>query len=452
MDQSPRPGVARPFRQARCGRYGTEVRLLWNAVVLSSARIAMLAAAVGLNVLTARALGPAGRGAYALPAIDASLASTFLLGLQTATAFFMLHRGAAGALTRPALRTAVAFATLGALVATTIAWLNGHPWAAIPALLYLPCSAASSIASGYWIGRDRMKTCGLQSVAATVTTLACVALALTFDRTPGAAIVGWLVGQGTVATVALAFVTRDVRSSGARVGTREFARYAARAGGLNMVTLLSYRIDVFVVAALAPLDVLGLYTVAVAGAESTLAVTYAVNAASAPRIGTSDRPTAAAFAARCTRNTFFGATVVALAIALAAPLAVHVLFGARFAAMIPALRMLLVGVVALSSGGVITNYFMLNRDLARVPLATWGTSAAISGALSLALVPHFGMLGAAFAVTSGYVVGGIAAVVAFSRDSGIAPRHLIVIERSDLAFYRRVVASAWTRVRPAIGS
>lgn len=426
------------------------MKLLANVAMLSSARIGTLVAAVMLNVLTARALGPAGRGAYSLPGIDASLASTFLLGLQTATSFALLNVGARRSVLRPAVATALLFVAFGSLVATAVAGLNHHVWAAFPAMLYLPASAASSLASGYWIGRDRMKAVGMLGLASTFVTLVCVAVGLRFfGHTSQVAIGGWLAGQTLVAACALAAVLRDDRDHGSPLSFARYVRYAGRAGALNIVTLLSYRVDVLLVAALTPIEVLGLYTVAVAGAESVLALTYAVNAVAAPRLGSSDRREAAAFAARCTRNTLAFATILAVVIALVGPLAVRILFGSRFVALVPALRILLVGVVALSTGGVIANYFMLNRNIARVPLLTGGTSAAISAILGVALIPRFGMIGAAVSVSAGYLVGQTFAIWAFCRDSEIAPIRLLLIDRTDLRVYAGLVSRAWRRFRPA---
>jgi O-antigen/teichoic acid export membrane protein len=426
------------------------MRLVSSAVVLSASRIVTLLGAALINILTARALGPAGRGSYALPSIDASLASTFLLGLQTATSYFMLSRHAQRGLIRPVLVAFAAFIVGGCLAATAIAILNRHTWAAIPAMLYLPCSAALSLVSGYWVGRDRMKTLSVVNVSTVLATLACVGIALVvLGRTPWAAICGWLVGQALVAVWAIVLVLRDAREPGQPVGVLEYVRYAAKAGSLNMMTLLSYRVDVFVVAAFAPLAVLGLYTVAVAGAESTLTLTHTISFVTAPRIGAIDRRAAAEFAARCTRSTLVFATLLATIIAFLAPLVVHLLFGARFLPLVPALRVLLVGVVALSTGGVITNYFMLNRGMVYVPLTTWGISAAISAGLSLLLVPRLGMIGAAVSVASAYVVGQVAAVVCFSRDTGLHPLRLLIIEREDVVFYRRLLLTAWHRLRPA---
>ncbi len=211
------------------------------------------------------------------------------------------------------------------------------------------------------------------------------------------------------------------------------------------MTLLNYRVDVYIVAALAPLGVLGLYSVAVAGAESALALTHAASLATAPRLGTLERSEAGAFAARCSRNSLFVATVACGAIAVAAPWAVRLLFGAAYEPIVPALRVLLLGVVALSVGGVIANYFMLNLGRARVPLTTAGLSALLCAGLAFALVPRIGMLGAAIATSAAYLAGQIASVVLFCRETGLHPGRVLFIDGGDIAFYRRAFLRLRTR-------
>ncbi len=151
------------------------MRLLGDTLLMALARIATLGSAAALSVLTARLLGPAGRGAYALPSIDAGLAATFVLGLGSAVSYFLLN-GRAG---RGVLRAALAggaLATLagGALTVAIAAW-NHHLWAAIPALVYLPSYALLSLVSGYCVGRDRLRHWSVVNVSTSLVTLALVA-------------------------------------------------------------------------------------------------------------------------------------------------------------------------------------------------------------------------------------------------------------------------------------
>jgi O-antigen/teichoic acid export membrane protein len=115
---------------------------------------------------------------------------------------------------------------------------------------------------------------------------------------------------------------------------------------------------------------------------------------------------------------------------------VRLLFGAAFLPLVPALRVLLIGVVALSIGGVIANYFMLNAGKMRVPFTTAGIAAALCAVLSFLLIPRFGMLGAAISTTVAYLVQQTLSVAAFCRETGISPLRVLVIDREDVRAYR----------------
>lgn len=423
------------------------MRLLSDGIFMSFARIATFALAAAQSVVTARALGPEGRGAFALPAIDVSLAATFVLGLSSGISYFLLNRRGGRSVLRAAIAAAAVATLAGALLTVAVAACNGHLWAAIPALFYLPSFAVLSLVSGYCIGRDRIRHWGLVNVATSAVTILLVLAGFAiFGRTAAVAIAAWVAGTFIVALVGAVGAFASARSlANDAIGFGEFLRYAGKAGALNVATLLNYRIDVYIVAALAPLSVLGMYTIAVAGAESALALTHTASIVTAPRIGKLDRNDAREFVARCSRNSLFVALVACAIAAVAVPWAVRILFGPAYEPIVPALRVLLVGVVALSVGGVIANYFMLNAGRAGVPLSTAVLSIIVCAALSLALVPRLGMLGAAIATATAYVVGQTVAIAAFCRETGLHPARVLLVNGADLAFYRRAVLSLRTR-------
>lgn len=425
------------------------MKLLSDAVFMACARVIVIASAAATNVVIARLLGPIGRGAYALPSIDASLATTFALGLSSAVSYFLLNRKAGTAIVAPALGAAALVTAAGAIFVVAVATWNHQLWAVWPALVYLPAYALMSLVSGYWIGRGRVRSWSMVAVATGVVTLAFVCAGLFFvGKAASIAVGGWVAGTVVVSVVGAVLVALDLRRLGAgQERPAGFFRFTGKTGLLNVMTLLNYRVDVYIVAALAPLSTLGLYAIAVAGAESALALTHTASMVTAPRIGTLERDEAGAFTARCSRSSVFVATLACIAIGLLAPWIVRVLLGAAFVPLVPTLRVLLVGVVALSVGGVICNYFMLNLGRVRIPLWSAAASAVVCAGLSFALVPRIGMLGAALGTTVAYIVGQVVAVASFCRETGLHPARVLVIDRSDLALYRTVfvrLVARWT--------
>jgi O-antigen/teichoic acid export membrane protein len=423
------------------------VRLFKDVAVMALARLLSLAGAAAINVLVSRVLGPAGRGLYALPIIDCGLAATFIMGLSTALPYFMLKFGVDRGLLRPIVRAMVLFTLAGTALTVAIGLSNRQLWVVLPAVAYLPFYAIVTIVSGYCIGRNRIRFGGLLNVAVPLFTLVSIASGfILFGRTAHVAVVGWLCGTAVTAICAVGIASRYVRPDrNVAVATGDFVRFAAKAGTLNMVTVLNYRIDVYIVAMIAPLATLGLYTVAVAGAEAAVALAHSFSLATQPRVGSLDRSGAAVFTARCSRSNLLFAAVLCTLVALTAAPVVKGLFGVAFLPVVPVLRILLIGVVALSVGTVLTNYFMLNTGRTLVPLSAGLFSAGICAIVSLILVPRIGMMGAAIGTAASYVLSQVINVYWFCRDSGIKPVNVLFIDGTDVELYKRMIQGKLSR-------
>src|SRR5579872_2415536 len=124
-----------------------------------------------LGIITARALGPHGRGVVALPMVDAALVTAAFAGLTSATSYFMLREHAGRAVLRAGLWSIAVFVTLGALATVVIAVIAHHPWAALPATLSLPGTAVLMLAYGYAVGTHRVRINTTLAVINTCTVL-----------------------------------------------------------------------------------------------------------------------------------------------------------------------------------------------------------------------------------------------------------------------------------------
>ncbi len=424
------------------------VRVVSNAALLWAVRIVTLSSSALLGVLTARLLGPAGRGEYVLPAIDAGVSTTFAAGLSSGVVYFLLNRRADASIVRAALIVLLIFIAGGIGAALATALLTHSLRAAVPAAAFVAAYAVYSLAYGLYLGTDRARAAGLLNAAAYVLTLLFVSAALRLDRSsPRLAIAGFVAGMAVAGATGLALASRDaLRLSGTVVASAELLRFAARAGLVNFANLLNYRIDIYVVAILAPVSAVGMYTLAVTGAESVLSLTLAVSQAAIPHVGALERGAAAGVPARCLRNGIFLAFMLAAAGAAAAPLVVHAIFGPGYATIVAPLRVLLIGLVAASTSAMISNYFVLNRGRVRVPLVTSAISTAVCAGLSFALVPRIGLLGAALGSTVAYITSQSVALWFFCDETGVAWERVLLVDRQDMAYYgrlmRRIVARA----------
>ena len=401
-------------------------------------RIANMALAMALGVLTARLLGPAGKGIYAMPMVQAGLVATAFGGLSSATSFFLLNRRAGCRILKPALITAAGLVVAAALAVLSIATLTHTLWAAPAAIVSLPASAAVCIILGYVAGVRRIRYATSLALVSTVVTLIFMACGLFLvARSPWVAILVWIVASSFVALVALLAMIAHARTleHGDPVDIRAYLRMTLKVGATSLVTLLNYRADLYIVAVLLPTFDLGLYTVAVAGAESLLVPTQVAALVTSPHIGGLERAAAARLTARCVRNNLLAAATLCAIVFVFAQFVVKLLYGEAFLPLVPALQILLIGVVALSLGSPISSYYTLKLGKPEIPLVLAGISAAICIAIAIILVPHIGIAGAAFGSTAAYLIGQGLGIAYFLRHARVSVRDTLLPTLDDLRIY-----------------
>ena len=428
--------------------------VLYDGLYTFVMRVVTMAVAIGLGVLTARLLGPAGKGVYAMPNVQAGLVATAFGGLSSATSYFLLNANCGRRIVAPALWTALVLLVCCAVAVVGLAYAGHALWAAPAAIASLPSSAAVSLVLGYVAGVKRIRYATLVAFATTALTLVFMAAGLVLvARSPQIAIIAWIAGATVVAAVALASMLLHARTlpAGAKISFSAYFRMTLKVAATSIVTLLNYRADLYIVAAMRPAADLGLYTVAVSAAESLLVPTQIAALVTSPHIASLDRPAAARLTARCVRNNLMLAGIVCAVIMIVAPPLIRVLYGAAFLPLVPALRVLLVGVVALSLGSPISSYYTLKLGKPEVPLVLSGTSAALCIASALILVPHLGIVGAAAASTIAYIGGQGLGIAYFSTRAHVPPSAMFQPTREDVRIYRDFALRVYRDARTLLG-
>lgn len=423
-------------------------RLVSDGIYTFAFRLANMVLAAVLGIVTARLLGPAGRGLYATPMVDAGLVSSIFTGLSASASYFMLRKNAGRYAVYAGLKTAVLSCLLAAAAVFFIAYLSKTPWAAIPAMLSLPPVAMLQLCYGYCIGTHRVRMNTTTTLLNTVLLFALMLAAFALlGRGAWVAIWMWVVASNIFAAALLVWILRDSRGrDGEPVTVGAYIRYAVRTGAVSLVSMLNYRADIYIVAVMTTPAMLGLYSVALAAAETLLTVTQVTAMVSSPHIGSLEHRAAADLAARCVRHNVIVSGVCCAALALLAPFAVGLVYGPAFLPAVPALRVLLIGVVALSVGSPMSTYFTIRLGRPEVAFVLASISAAICITCCLVFVPRFGLLGAAWASTAAYIFGQAAAVVYFGMVAGIKPSYMLVPRMSDIVMYGSVAKQLFGRL------
>lgn len=407
-----------------------------------------------VNVLiVSRALGATGRGEFAFLTTVTYLTSQLaLLGVEQAN----INIASAQPRLRAALATnsvllalllgAIAAGVVGALIAlfpkvggpapSALRWLM---LASVP-MLVLYVYMLLLVRADYAFG--------LANVASLLTPLLNVtingAFAVTGLLSVGTAFGTWLAGQalGTllmmwhVAYRSAGFGRPDLRLARRSLG------FGIKAQAGRVLALGNYRLDQWIVGAVAGARELGLYSVAVAWAETLFVLPTAIAAVQRPDLVRLGRSSAAREAAKAFRACMIVTLPLMAALIVAAPFLCLTLFGAGFRPSIEQLRILAIGAVGIAALKLFGNTLTAQGK----PMLE---TAAVSGAfvmtlgLDIALIPAHGGLGASIASTIAYSAGGIAAAVLFVRA---LQGHL-----SDLIPRRSDVGALWRSGLSAIG-
>ncbi len=413
-------------------------RVMYDGLYTFVMRILNVACAAGLGILTARLLGPAGKGIYALPSVEAGLVASAFGGLGAALSYHMLNRRSGSRALGPAFLTAGLFVLVSGVSIVPIAFISGRPWAALPAILSLPASAAINIAAGYAVGVKQVRYATTLNVMVTLLTFALMAAGLFFiSRSAWVAIAVWLLASSVIGVVAITGVVIHARTlqGNEPVSIGEFWKFSVKVGMVNLVSLLNYRADLYIVAVMTSAASLGMYTVAVSAAESLLVPTQVAALVTAPHIASLEGAQAARLTTRCVRNNLLIAVLVCGGLSIFARPIVHLLYGAAFAPVVFVLQILLAGVFALSLGSPMSSYFTLKLGRPEVPLRLAALSASVCIVVSLILVPRIGIIGAALGSTLAYIAGQVCATVYFCRTTGISSRTLLVATEDDYRSY-----------------
>jgi O-antigen/teichoic acid export membrane protein len=438
---------------------GGRRRSFASAVVETfGANVAVSALSLVNVLITARALGPAGRGEVAFLTTVAALTSQLAaLGVQQANVNFagsqprlmpvlmsnsLVLAGVLGVAAAAIVAGAVALVpAVGGGVATP---LLAFVLAAVPVLIlriYLEYLAYADyrfrLANLSWL-LTSIVTC---TVNGTLAVLGVLSVAV--------AVGAWVGGQ-TLSALALwwrlgGFHRRPRRLD--RPLARRALGFGLRAHGGRVMLLGNYRADQWILGSVAGQRELGLYSVAVAWAETLFYLPTAMASVQRPDLVRAERLGAgrrAAFVFRTALAATVAATVVVIVLA---PLLCVGFFGDEFEGAVGPLRVLALGALGIAAlkllGNALTAQHMPLRETAAI-----GVAFVAILALDVVLIPRYGADGAALASAIAYTIGGVAVTLIFMRSLTVRPAWLVPRPADALVALEKIGGSVPWRRRP----
>jgi O-antigen/teichoic acid export membrane protein len=204
----------------------------------------------------------------------------------------------------------------------------------------------------------------------------------------------------------------------------------------NILTFLSYRIDIFLIAYFLDDVRVGVYSIAVLLVERVWLIPQALSSVLFARISnlkTDQEKTN--FTAFASRNTLFITFIIGVGLAVISPWLINFLFGVDFKDSVSPFLYMIPGVVLFSLSKVLANDFT-GRGFPEINSYVALVVALINVALNVILIPKIGLLGAALATSICYGTDAIIKVIHFSRYNKISFFKFVFIRQSDFNFYK----------------
>ena len=376
-----------------------------------------------LVVIQSRFLEPAGRGRFVLVVLSVTILSRLLGQLGIAVTNRMRDRDTE---LRTLVHRALAIAVLlgaagGSLI---VGWgavtdAVGADVALVAAVALAPNVIWQTV-SGVLLGLARVRVWNyVQLLSPVLTLVGMLVLVVGLGGGVRAAVAAWAAAHVVTAAFALA-ATRDVWHPPdvppvLDDDARMLVRLAIVMGAVQVVNLISYRIELFILEAYEGVAQVGVYSIAMQAAEAIWLVPAAIaTAVTAPAVH-ADGAEAAHLIRRSVGKGLLYTSAVAVAVGLLGPFLIPLLFGDDFSGAVRPLALLLPGVVAYAPVTILVVYLSVRLGRPGLSLAVSVAGLVVTAAASVALIPPYGASGAAVASTIGYAAGALLAWLLFLR-------------------------------------
>ena len=409
----------------------------YGSTVMGQGLILGLGACTG--ILSARMLGPAGRGEFAAITLwPLAIASLIGLGINQAVGFHVARRAfTVSEVATAASAIGLVQGALSVLIGLVVIYFTLAKYSltvkqlGVVFVLFMPFYIFGGYPPNLFQGAQRLFEFNLIRVTAGVTFFVGLVALFIFHRGSLASV---LFSQVTGYSVALALglilawkiLRPQLRWNSKAIPS--LVHFGYRTQVTSLTNYFNQRVDQLFLSLLVPPRELGLYVVAV-----TLSTTVTIFPQAAGIVTFSKGSSQHSDDARITIGESFRASLVWLLVACAAlyalaPFLIRLVFGAAFQGSILACRILLPGAMMIGLKQVLYNG---SSALGRpgLPSVAEGASVAVTAVGLYLLVPRYGYIGAAIISTVAYTISFIVMLGLARRLLGLSLRNLFVPSR-----------------------
>lgn len=420
-------------------------RFLGDAGRVFGGQVVMTLVGMGTGVITARWLGPEGRGIFQLVVVVAPfmIANLVKLGIPQASVYAIKRERVDPSV----VVSATTWLALALGLAAGAACWAARDWVlanvlkdADPAtlgvvMLLVPIVILQAYLLGVVQALQRFGEYNVQQIVPNVLGFVGMAVVLIWLRGGVLAAVATHAAIMVFVTAWLALRVNRVAPIRLRVDVGvvgRMLRFGVKSHVQTLAATWHLRIDQMLVAYLLDPGQVGLYAVAVNLTNLLLRLPDAFGTVLFPRLAAASGEAGEEVTALACRGTFAILVAGAVVYVLAGPTVLGILYGDRFAGSVAPMLALLPGIVLMGHYLLLSRYFT-SRARQEVNIAAAVTALAVNVGANLVLIPRLGIVGAAISSVGSYGLAAVVLMVAFVRDSGRPLAALLVPRASDLS-------------------
>jgi len=434
---------------------------LANVATVLGGQTANIAIVLLLEIFYARLLGPGPRGQISVCMM--TIAFGALLGGLGADIPIVIWRAGSKRNTTEWIQPVLLWGLVGSSIFSVLWFATFFRWhpeflrGVTPelfrlVLLTVPCAVLFTYAIAMMTGAERFRERAMMGLTVSAGGLCSfLALTLAMGRTAEAVLWGNFIGVAAGLLAAWIVLRKEFSSNEKSSGDLQLAKgllTGLRGQAGNVAAFFNYRLDVFVVNYFLDAAHVGLYSLGVVISEGLWQIPAAAAVALFPRTARTVEEGATEFTCKILRHVLLISLVTGVLLALASPIAVPLIFGARFSASVAVIWWILPGTVALALAKVASSD-LAARHKTGYASAFGAVALVVTVALDFLLVPWMGINGAAIASSAAYLVNTVLLLAALKQQLGARWDEMLVPRRSELAAYRSAWISLLARSKPA---
>lgn len=415
---------------------------LRSAAITLFSNLFLLIVSIVITVVTSRVLGPEGRGILGIANNFLSFATLVVgFGMASANVYFIGKRPQA---INKILGNNIIMIIGSIIFLVPLYFLNQHYQFAflkgldntlfILVLVIVPLANLKAALIGVFLGVQDIIEYNRLNIIDTLFNLTLIVVFISVYRSPRSVILATLVGTVILCMIEFYII---LKLKGHKIQTEfklltSMLGYGIKAQVGNIVQILNYRLDIFIINYFLSISQVGIYTIAVALGEMLWKVSGSVATLMFPIVSSSTNAEETnMFTNQVTRITFALITIFSVILALISKPLIWLLFGQEFMAAADALIWLIPGICIFSVSNVLANYLAGIGQIEKNIISSI-VSCIVTVALDIFLIPRMGIKGASIATSISYIVFTFMTLMFYVRHTRSRWYDVIIIKQTDV--------------------